>query len=365
MSALSAATKRTAVRLVFFTALCLVLTGWLAITIGNLHPFQKTYGLSATFDDVTGLLSGDNVKVAGVVVGRVSSVKVQDGRAIVHFVVKNSVKLPQDSVAAIRWRNLLGQRYLYLYPGTSTQDVRPGTALPIDQTRSVVDIGELFNRLGPVLQAIDPSKVNEFTQAMAGALGGNEALLSDAVHDLSLVAQTLGQRQDQVGHLVGDVSTLTGVLADRDREIRTILDNLTTLASTFNANSALLAATATDAGAFTTRAGALLSQNEAGLGRTLGTVSQVVGVLDKRLPSLDQIVANLGPMALSLYRAGRYGEWLNQVIPCGAVQTPAGRVPVEATCSTEHPLAPVVPPASTSGAAAVNQIMGSLLGASR
>ena len=361
MSALAKATRRTAIRLALFTALCLVLTFWLAVTIGNLHPFQKTYGLSATFDDVTGLLSGDNVKVAGVVVGRVSGIKLQDGRAVVQFVVNNKVKLSADTQAAVRWRNLLGQRYLYLYPGTASQQLRAGTMISLDRTHSVIDIGELFNRLGPILQAIDPTKVNEFTQALAGALGGNETLLSDAVHDLSLVAQTLGQRDQQVGHLVGDVSTLTGVLADRDREIRTILDNLTTLATTFNANSSLLAATAVDAGAFTQRLGALLSQNEAGLGKTIGTVDQVLGVVEKRLPSLDQIVANLGPAALRLYRAGRFGEWLNQVIPCGAIQTPAGPVPVEATCNTIHPLSPVVPPSSTSGAAAVDQIMGTVL----
>jgi phospholipid/cholesterol/gamma-HCH transport system substrate-binding protein len=362
VSALAQATRRTAVRLALFTVLCLAMTFWLAVTIGNLHPFQKTYPVSATFDDVTGLLPGDNVKIAGVVVGRVSSVKLVQGLAVVRFVVNNGVKLPADSEAAIRWRNLLGQRYLYLYPGSSTQHLRAGASIPEARTHSVVDIGELFNRLGPILRAIDPSKVNEFTQALAGALGGNETLLSDAVHDLSLVAQTLGERDQQVGHLVGDVSTLTGVLADRDREIRTILDNLTTLATTFNANSSLLVATASDAGAFTQRLGALLSRNQAGLDNTLATVSQVLGVVDQRLPALDSIVANLGRTALSLYDAGRYGTWLNQVIPCGAIQTPTQTVPVEATCSTVHPLSPVVPPSHTTGAAAVDQILGSMLG---
>src|SRR5207237_5038992 len=105
---------RVVAKLVAFFALCTVLTGYLAFTIGNIHLFQHTYTLTATFDDATGLLRDDNVKVAGVVVGKVTSVQIDQGRAKVGFSVKDSVKVPIDSQAAIRWRNLIGQRYIYL-----------------------------------------------------------------------------------------------------------------------------------------------------------------------------------------------------------------------------------------------------------
>src|SRR5437660_10917057 len=106
------------VKLLLFFAVCTLLTAYLAFTIGNIHLFQHTYKLTATFDDATGLLKDDNVKVAGVVVGKVTSVQIDQGRAKVGFTVNDTVKLPTDSSAAIRWRNLIGQRYVYLYPGT-------------------------------------------------------------------------------------------------------------------------------------------------------------------------------------------------------------------------------------------------------
>src|SRR5438552_15572016 len=100
------------VKLLVFFAVCTLLTAYLAFTIGNIHLFQHTYKLTATFDDATGLLKDDNVKVAGVVVGKVTSVQIEQGKAKVGFTVKYSMKLPTDSPAAIRSRNLIRQRYV-------------------------------------------------------------------------------------------------------------------------------------------------------------------------------------------------------------------------------------------------------------
>src|SRR5438309_3850739 len=91
----------TMIKLVTFFAVCALFTAYLAFTIGNIHLFQHTYKLTATFDDATGLLKDDNVKVAGVVVGKVTSVQIDQGRAKVGFTVNDTVKLPTDSSAAI------------------------------------------------------------------------------------------------------------------------------------------------------------------------------------------------------------------------------------------------------------------------
>src|SRR5436305_14934373 len=138
------------VKLLIFFAVCTLLTAYLAFTIGNIHLFQHTYKLTADFDDATGLLKADNVKVAGVVVGSVSSVKIDQGRAKVTFSVKDSVKVPPDSSVPSRWRNLIGHRYLYVYPGSGSTVLKDGDR--VTKTRSVVDVGELFNRLGPIIK---------------------------------------------------------------------------------------------------------------------------------------------------------------------------------------------------------------------
>src|SRR3546814_12597500 len=93
---------RIALKFGAFVALCLVFTGYLAFTIGNLDvrdPFARnTYDVTARFDDVTGLLVNDNVKIAGVVVGKVTSVSTDDGQAVVSMQIDDdNADLPKDS----------------------------------------------------------------------------------------------------------------------------------------------------------------------------------------------------------------------------------------------------------------------------
>src|SRR5689334_6706203 len=97
--------RPTLIKLTAFVTLCLVIAVALIFSIGNVQslrvgPLQlldDSYKLSATFDDVTGLLINDNVKVAGVKVGKVTGIKVVDGRARVTFRVKHQLKLPSDT----------------------------------------------------------------------------------------------------------------------------------------------------------------------------------------------------------------------------------------------------------------------------
>src|SRR4051794_41493589 len=98
-------------------------TIYLAFTIGNIRLSglfrHDTYKVSATFDDVTGLLPNDNVKVAGVVVGKVTGVHVRDGRAVVDFQVRKTIKVPTDTSAAGGGRHLHLQALHQLPPSTT------------------------------------------------------------------------------------------------------------------------------------------------------------------------------------------------------------------------------------------------------
>ena len=245
---------RTAIKLVAFFLVCAMFTAYLASTIGNIHLFEHTYTLTAKFDDATGLLKDDNVKVAGVVVGKVTGVEIDQGRAKVSFDVKNSVKVPTDSAATIRWRNLIGQRYLYLYPGTSSTVFKGGET--VTKTRSVVDVGELFNRLGPIIKAIDPKEVNTFLDTIVQALDGNQDKIRQAIDNLAVVAQGLGSADQAIGRLVDNVNTVAGAINDRDAQIRTVLDNLVLISQTFSQNTDVLNTAVTQLGDFSDNFGA-------------------------------------------------------------------------------------------------------------
>ncbi|MEY2397775.1 MAG: phospholipid/cholesterol/gamma-HCH transport system substrate-binding protein [Actinomycetota bacterium] len=358
--------RATLVKLGLFVAMCLSITVLLAFTIGNIQslrigPVQlldDSYKLSATFDDVTGLLVNDNVKVAGVKIGKVTAVKVLKGKARVTMRVKHQLKLPSDTTATIRWRNLLGQRYLYLEPGTASTTLASGGE--IAKTRSVVDLGELLNRLGPIVSALDPAKVNEFLDTIVGALNGNEAKVSESIDNLSKLAATLGDRDEAIGRLVGNVDTVAAAVADRDAEIRQVLDNLSAITKTFNDNTNVLDNAVVQLSDFNGHLANILGDNRTQIDSIISNLTTVVGTVGAKLPTLDHIVGNLDDAAMRLANVSRYGEWLDQNILCARIGYPP--TPMAETPCIELPTTNVSPMAGrntklTRGATAVRQLM--------
>jgi phospholipid/cholesterol/gamma-HCH transport system substrate-binding protein len=353
--------RRTLIKLlIVFVIPCTLITGYLYFSIGNIQSLKlgpinlldNQYTLRAVFDDVTGMLPNDNVKIAGVVVGKVTKVKVVDGRAEVAFKVRAGVKLPTDTSAAIRWRNLLGQRYLYLYPGTASTVLRSGDHVTL--TRSVVDLGELFNRLGPIVKAIDPQQVNTFLDAVVGGLDGNEDKLRAALDNLAALSGTLGARDQAIGRLVDNLDTITKTIAARDHEIRTILDNLVLISSAFSENTDVLDTAVTNLKTFSDNFGGLLENNRSEIDRTVSNLAKIVDVVRSKLPTLDDAVLNLDDAAKRLFTASRFGEWLNQDIYCGTIGV--------APTAIDVPCLPLSSPASAaahpSGVAALRQLIG-------
>jgi phospholipid/cholesterol/gamma-HCH transport system substrate-binding protein len=328
--------RSTILRLLVFVVVCVFFTGTLAFAIGNIQLFQHDYKLTASFDDVTGLRPNDNVMVAGVVVGKVTGFGVRKGRAIVTFKVRDSVRVPTDSEAVIRWRNLLGQRYLYLQPGSASTVLRDGGHVP--HSRSVVDLGELFNRLGPIVKAIDPQQVNTFLDSIVAALDGNQEQLRQAIDDLAKLTSGLAARDQAIGRLIENLNTVAGTITSRDQQIRTVLDNLLALATTFRENTNVLDEAITDLGDVSDNLGTLLQNNRQQIDRIVESLTALVQVVQTKLPTLDHTVANLDEASQAIFRSSSYGEFLNQEILCARVGYPKDQsVATDCTAASAKP----------------------------
>jgi len=311
---------RTAIKFGIFVLVCLSFTTYLAFTIGNISirdPFARDYyTLHADFDDVTGLLVNDNVKIAGVVVGKVTSVSVVDGRARVSFTVKKDVNLGHDTTAAIRWRNLIGQRYVYLYPGEDTV-TKLQNGDNIGATQSVVDLGELFNRLGPIVSAIDEKQVNDFLDTITQALDGNQDKLGKAIDDLSVLMKGLGSRDQAIGRLVENLNTVTGVITNRDQQIRVMLDNLVLISSTFSANTDTLDTALREFGDFSANLHEILANNSAEVDRIISNLALIsTDTISPKLTELDSALKGVDAASRAIFDSSRLGEWLNEAILC-------------------------------------------------
>ncbi|HEX2032138.1 MAG TPA: MlaD family protein, partial [Actinomycetota bacterium] len=111
---------RTLTKVGLFVLASAILTVLLAMRIANLSLSDllgQTYTLEAVFENAAGVFPGDAVKIAGVEVGRVTETRIEDGHAVVTFDVDRDTELTTTSRVAIRWRNVIGLRFLYVYPG--------------------------------------------------------------------------------------------------------------------------------------------------------------------------------------------------------------------------------------------------------
>lgn len=209
------ATVSALAKLLTFLLVTALMTAAIAMVIGNVSFGDRTE-YKAVFSDATSLVDGDDVRIAGVRVGEVKGIDVRGGnQAVVTFSVDSAVTLTGATQAALRYRNMVGQRYLSLTAGTdgSSTPMRADTTIPVTRTTPALDLTALFAGFKPLFQALDPEQTNQLAYELIQVFQGESGTIE------SLLAKT---------------SSLTGTLADRDKLIGSVITNLTAVLKSFN-----------------------------------------------------------------------------------------------------------------------------------
>lgn len=128
-----------------FVLVGIVCLGYLSIKLGKLEVIGgDLYEVDAQFNSASGLKAGAAVEIAGVEVGRVKSIRLQDDRAVVRLAVQNGTKLYTDTIASIKTRGIIGEKFLALSPGGGGDPLKPGDT--IRDTESGLDLEELVSQ---------------------------------------------------------------------------------------------------------------------------------------------------------------------------------------------------------------------------
>ena len=160
-------------RVALFTAVCLVFTFALITVFGQLR-FDDRTGYHAVFTNMSGLKSGNFVRIAGVEVGKVGDLTLhRDGTVTVDFAVDKGVRLTEGTKAVVRYENLIGDRYLALEDGPgSPRRLPPGATIPLARTSPALDIDALIGGFRPLFRALDPDQVNALSGELLRSLPG-------------------------------------------------------------------------------------------------------------------------------------------------------------------------------------------------
>ncbi len=224
MKLLDAKTAADLVRLMVFIVVTTLATSLLVVMVGNL-TFGESKSYKAEFVDATGVVNGDDVRVAGVKVGSVTDVEIVDRtRALVTFDVDADVPVTLATNAAIRYRNLVGQRYISL-----TQQVGDTTALEEDavidvrNTSPALDLTVLFNGFKPLFQALSPNDINQLSFEIVQVFQGEGGTLESLLASTASVTQTLADRDEVITDLIVNLDDVLDRVADRDEELSDLI----------------------------------------------------------------------------------------------------------------------------------------------
>lgn len=312
MALLDKRTSGDLVRLLIFIAVTTLATGVLVVVIGNI-TFQSTHSYKAIFSDVNGLNSGDDVRIAGVRVGSVEGIKIINRtEAEVSFSVADSATVNKSETATIRYRNLVGQRYVSLAEGPGSPGPLPkGGTIPISQTFPALDLTTLFNGFKPLFAALTPEDVNRLSYEMIQVFQGEGNNLNGLLQTTASITSTLANRDAVIGSLITNLNDVVGTIAQRNTQfnglitqfqafIRGLAQDRNALLGPLNSISNLTTQTADLVGGI--RPGFV--QDIKGLRALAGNLNRNAALIDKELQILPIKLNKVG-------RTGEYGSVFN------------------------------------------------------
>jgi phospholipid/cholesterol/gamma-HCH transport system substrate-binding protein len=214
------------VKLGIFALVTVLLTGVLAATIAN-TDFGETSGYLAKFTDASGLKEGDDVRIAGVKVGQVDGIEVVEGErnlAQVRFDVEHAYRLPETVTATIKYRNLVGQRYLALTDEIgSGAALSPGSTIPVGQTTPALDLTVLFNGFKPLFQALSPNDINQLSYEIVQVFQGEGGSLDSLLAHTASLTSTLADRNKVIDSLISNLNEVLDHIGQRDQQLSNLI----------------------------------------------------------------------------------------------------------------------------------------------
>ncbi|XRQ06209.1 MCE family protein [Actinomadura welshii] len=327
-------TTSAAVKLLTFVVITTLATGVLAMTIANVR-FRPTENYKAIFSDVTGLLENDDVRVAGVRVGQIEDIKLYKGhQAEVTFSVQDDgvfrAGLPSSTQAHIRYRNLMGQRYLALTDGEGAANdyLDPGDTIPIAQTKPALDLTTLFNGFRPLFRALEPEDVNTLSMQIIKVLQGEGGTVNSLLAHVASLTNTLADRDQVIGRVVENLNLVLGTIDDRHDEVNKLILDLRGFVSGVSGDRKAIFDSIAAINDLTGTTQDLLADARPDIRDDIAGLRKLTGTFDKNSREIDQGLQRTPKRLEGLVNISSYGSWFNMYI-CGLdarVRLPGGPV---------------------------------------
>jgi phospholipid/cholesterol/gamma-HCH transport system substrate-binding protein len=296
-----------------FIVITAIVTAILGISIAH-SGVSATVGYQAVFTDVTGLTVGDDVDIAGVRVGDVTSISVfERNKALVGFAVQSGRTLPVSVTATIKYLNLVGQRYIELGQGTGPvgQTLRPGSTIPEKRTTPALDLTVLFNGFQPLFQALSPGDVNQLSAEIIQVFQGESPNITALVASVGSLTTALATRDQVIGTVIDNLNSVLHTIGVRSGELSNLVTTLQQLVSGLAADRQPIGSAISAIASLSSATAGLLQVARPPLRTDIAQLGRVAGTLADNTPTVNTFLKNLPVKMSQIARLASYGSWLN------------------------------------------------------
>jgi phospholipid/cholesterol/gamma-HCH transport system substrate-binding protein len=302
----------------------LAIAGLVLIAVLAVVAFQapSIFGGStyhAEFGEAAGLQADDRVTVAGVEVGRVTSVKLAGDHVDVAFRVDDAYVGDRTS-ASIEIATLLGSKYLALDP-QGDQELDPGTPIPRDRTLSPFDVVEAFNGLTGTIDQIDTNQLADSLRTLSDTFSDTPDDVRGTLDGLSRLSTTISSRDQQIRQLLAGARNLSSILADRRGDFDKLLSDGNLLLSELQQRKDAIDRLLDGTRLLSQQLSGLVADNRDQLRPTLETLDRVTEVLQRHQDDLADTLKNEAVFVRLFTNAVGNGRWFDNYI-CGLLPIP-------------------------------------------
>ncbi len=285
---------------------------WAAFNASKLPLIGGGTTYSAYFTEDAGLGPNDDVRIAGVKVGTVSSTALEGDKVQVKFKIKNAFVGDQSTVD-IKLKTLLGAKYLSI-DSAGTKKQKPSDAIPLQRTHSPFDIYPAFTGLTRTVDAINTDQLAKSFDVLSQDFTGTPASVRPVLTGLTRLSNTIASRDTQLRSLLQKANDVTGVLASRDEQLQRLLSDGALLLDELNARRDAIHSLLVNSTALAVQLEGLVSDNQKTIGPMLDNLHQVLALLQANQDNLDRSLQLLAPFYRLFSNALGNGRWFDNYI---------------------------------------------------
>jgi phospholipid/cholesterol/gamma-HCH transport system substrate-binding protein len=266
----------------------------------------------ADFTNASGLVSGEEVRIAGIKVGQVSSVSIVAAHVRVAFNVKGASFGP-DTSASIEIRSLLGEHYLALDPAGSGQ-MQVGAEIPMQRTSTPFNVVPAFSKLSTTVGHINTGQLAASFTTIAKSFGHTSPQVRQTLRGLSRLSETISSRDSQIHSLIAHTSNVTGAVASRDTQITQLIDASNQVLTVLDQRRKEIHQLLAGASGLAQQLTGLVHDNAKQLGPALARLHEVVALLHRDDKQLGETLDEAGPFARLFTNVVGTGRWFDSTI---------------------------------------------------